>query len=51
MLREKYNPDDIFKKRVAKTEDKQVENTKIVEYKESIIKRFLNALLRFLHLK
>lgn len=28
MLREKYNPDDIFKKRVAKTEDKQVENTK-----------------------
>ena len=51
MLREKYNPDDIFKKRVAKTENKQVENTKIVEYKESIIKRFLNVLLRFLHLK
>lgn len=51
MLQAKFNPDDIFKKRTSNIEKEQAENTQIVEYKEPIIKRILNKILRFLHLK
>ncbi len=53
MLQVAFNPDDIFKKRTANVEKEQerAENTQIVEYKEPIIKRIFNKILKFLHLK
>lgn len=53
MLQVAFNPDDIFKKRTSNAEKEleQAENTQIVEYKEPIIKRIFNKILKFLHLK
>ena len=53
MLREKFNPDNIFKMRISKVENgqEQIQNAQMIEYKEPIIKRILNGILRFLHLK
>lgn len=53
MLQVKFNPDDIFKKRTIKIESvqEQTQNVQMIEYKETIIKRILNGILRFLHLK
>ena len=51
MLQVAFNPDDIFKKKTQPVENEQVENTKMVEYKETIIKRIFNRILKFLHLK
>ena len=53
MLQVAFNPDDIFKKRTSNAEKEleQAENTQIVEYKELIIKRIFNKILKFLHLK
>lgn len=53
MLQVAFNPDDIFKKRTpnAEKEQEQSENTQLVEYKEPIIKRIFNKILKFLHLK
>lgn len=54
--REKYNPDNIFKNNridnIAKTNNKKlsVEN-QIVEYKENILKRILNKILKIFHKK
>ena len=45
-LREKYNPDDIFKKHIQKnkTEGISIENeVALVEYKESIFKKFVKG--------
>ena len=58
-LREKYNPDNIFKnKNQNNTFDEAVpENEEIsvgmqiVEYKEPIFKRIVNKILNFLHLR
>lgn len=53
-LREKYNPDDLFKKHI---EDKNVTENDIqsevtlVEYKESIFKRFINKIKDIFHIK
>lgn len=48
-----FNLDDIFKKRTSNVEKEQenAEITQIVEYKEPIIKRIFNKILKFLHLK
>ena len=45
-LREKYNPDNLFKKQdqVKNTEEVVTEEVAMVEYKESIFKRFINKL-------
>lgn len=46
-LREKYNPDNIFKKHIQKNtiEEKVAENeVALAEYKESIFKRFINKI-------
>jgi hypothetical protein len=53
MLQVAFNPDDIFKKRTSNAEKEleQAENTQIVEYKEPIIKRIFNKILKSLHLK
>lgn len=51
MLRDKFNPDDIFKKRTfnieQEQENSQVENTQMIEYKEPLIKRIINKILSF----
>lgn len=49
-LREKYNPDNLFKNKQKIVEEK-IEETLMVEYKESIIKKILNKILNFLHLR
>ena len=50
MLYEKYNPNDIFKKKdetVTENNIKQEENMQMVEYEESIFKRIINRILKF----
>lgn len=53
-LREKYNPDDLFKKHI---EDKNVteydiqSEVTLVKYKESIFKRFINKIKDIFHIK
>jgi len=51
-LREKYNPDDIFRKRNQKIETKEniIKNeVALVEYKESIFNRIFNKIKKFFH--
>ena len=52
-LLEKYNPNDIFKKKESKTDisDNIEPNLQMVEYKEPVFKRIINKLLKFLHIK
>ena len=49
-LREKYNPDDIFKKKQVdvKKEEIKEENVQMVEYKEPILRRIVNKILEIL---
>lgn len=49
LLREQYNPEDIFKKRTINIENKQenIETTQMVEYKETFIKRIINKIKSF----
>lgn len=52
-LREKYNPDNIFKKHTLENskEEKSVENeVALVEYKESIFKKFINKIKNILRI-
>lgn len=53
MLQLAFNPDDIFKKKTQtiEKEEEGVENKQMVVYKEPIIKRIFDSILRFLHLK
>lgn len=51
LLKEKFNPDNIFKNRTVNVEKEQENNTQLVVYKDSIIKRVFNKILQFLHLK
>lgn len=54
MLYEKYNPNDIFKKKEGTTianNNETKENVQMVEYKESIFKNIINKILNFLHLR
>ena len=49
-LREKYNPDNLFKNRTASTiQENEVinENVAMVEYKESVFKKFINRIKSF----
>lgn len=51
-LYEKYNPNDIFKKKekiVTENIIKQEENMQMIEYKEPVFKRIINKILNFLH--
>lgn len=53
MLQVAFNPDDIFKKKTQPIENEQVEvkNKQMITYKEPIIKRIFDKILKFLHLK
>ena len=52
-LREKYNPDNLFKKQdqVKNTEEVMTEEVAMVEYKESIFKRFINKIKSIFKMK
>lgn len=45
-LKEKYNPDFLFqkKKQVKNNEEAMTQEVKMIEYKESILKRFINKI-------
>ena len=45
-LREKYNPDNLFKR---KTKEEKTENVAIIEQKESAFAKILHRIKRFLH--
>lgn len=50
-LKEKYNPDNIFKKNYKETGEKVVEdNVQMIVYKESIFKRIINKIKNFFHI-
>ncbi len=53
MIQEKYNIDNIFKKNEEIIENKQEQknNMQIVVYKNSTLKRIINKILNFLHLR
>ena len=54
MLYEKYNPNDIFKKKEETTienNNKIKEKMQMVEYKDPVFKRIINKILNFLHLR
>jgi len=44
MLQVAFNPDDIFKKRTQPIENERVENTQMVVYKESFIKKLISKI-------
>lgn len=51
-LREKYNPDDLFKKRNPEKSlnDTSKEESAIIEYKESIFKKIINKIKSMFHI-
>lgn len=53
MIQEKYNIDNIFKKNEEIIENKQEQKNdmQIVVYKNSTLKRIINKILNFLHLR
>ncbi len=48
-LKEKYNQDFLFKKKkqVKNNEEAMMQEVKMIEYKESILKRFINKIKKF----
>ena len=53
-LYEKYNPNDIFKKKEKAPIDENIrakENMQMIEYKEPIFKRIIDKILSLLHLR
>ena len=49
-IREKYNPDNLFKKRSLQQEENVITNeVAMVEYKESLFKRFINKIKKIFH--
>lgn len=49
-LREKYNPDNLFKNKQKEVEEKN-EDTSMVEYKENIFKRIISKIKDIFHIK
>lgn len=50
-IREKYNPDNLFKKRSTQQEEYVVTNeVAMVEYKEPFLKRIFNKIKRMIHI-
>ena len=50
-LREKYNPDNLFKKHSLKQEENVITNeVSMVEYKEPLFKRFINKIKNIFHI-
>lgn len=52
MLREKYNPDNIFKKKDTISQDREeTQCLQMVEYKEPLFKRIVNKILQIFKIK
>lgn len=52
MLREKFNPDNIFKKEATISEDKEeTQCLQMVEYKEPLFKKIVNKVLQIFKIK
>lgn len=51
MLQDTFSSKGIFKKKMPTVEQEQVENKQMVLYREPIIKRVWDRILRFLHVK
>lgn len=50
-IREKYNPDNLFKKRISQQEENTITNeVSMVEYKEPFFKRIFNKIKRIFHI-
>ena len=50
-IREKYNPDNLFKKRSLQQEEKLITNeVAMIEYKEPLFKRFINKIKNIFHI-
>lgn len=50
-IREKYNPDNLFKKRISQQEENIITNeVSMVEYKEPFFKRIFNKIKRIFHI-
>ena len=46
--KEKYNPDDLFKKKINLNNENTVKDLSIIEVKESVIKRLISRIKKFL---
>ena len=50
-LRRKYNPDNLFKRQSSEQKESSItKEIAMVEYKESILKKFINKIKNILHL-
>ena len=43
-IREKYNPDNLFKSKTSNIETEQIDNVSMIEYKESIFVKIINKI-------
>lgn len=50
-LKIKYNPDNLFKNNTNIEKNIKAESTDLIEYKESVIKKIINKILKILHIK
>lgn len=50
-IREKYNPDDLFNNRKENVSNKKMQETSLIEYKETFFIKFKNFIIKILHLK
>lgn len=48
-IREKYNPDNLFKKRIEEKEEPEEQNSMVI-YKETIIQKLFNKIKKLFHL-
>lgn len=51
VLKEMYNPDSLFEKRIKSMEEKKTDEVVMMEYKESIFKRFMNKIKNIFKIK
>ena len=51
VLKEMYNPDCLFEKRIKSMEEKKTDEVVMMEYKESIFKRFMNKIKNIFKIK
>ena len=49
-LREKYNPDNLFKKKIIEKNQEEKESTSLTIYKEKIFQKIINKLKRWFHI-
>ncbi len=48
-IREKYNPDNLFKSKTSNIETEQIDNVSMIEYKESIFVKITNKIKKLFY--